>query len=273
MKNIIRIIVLSIISNAMFAQSLKIYQGGNIPIEMPASEIDSIKFTTYPTCAGAPTVTDYDGNVYNTVSIGTQCWMQENLKVTHFNNGVPIPDGTGVGDNTWLTIPYMFNVHEDSNNTATYGKFYTQYAVEDSNNLCPTGWRAPSVFDWRVLEKYLDNTVDTTIAQGDSATALIGMTAYGISGKLKEAGITHWTSSDLGATDSTGFMALPAGYRASNSAIENLGSDANFWTISEYGFVSAGHCAWYFSLNSSNSNALMKIQNRSNGAAVRCIKN
>ena len=90
------------------------------------------------------TVTDIDGNVYNTVTIGTQVWMKENLKVSKYRNGDPIP--TNLTDAAWgaaTTGAYSIYNNDAANNT-TYGKLYNWYAVVDSRNLCPVGWHVPS---------------------------------------------------------------------------------------------------------------------------------
>lgn len=147
-----------------------------------------------PNCCSdcPPTVTDYDGNVYQTVLIGDQCWMMENLKVTHYRNGDPIPHVTdGV---TWgnLTSGAYCNYNNDEGNVATYGRLYNWYAVDDSRNIAPAGWHVPSDAEWQTLVDYLG---------GDAVAG----------GKMKEAGTTHWASPNTGATNESGFTALPGG--------------------------------------------------------------
>ena len=253
MKKITGIIVLTIISNVLFSQTMKIYQKGKVKVEIPTAKIDSMKFSTYPTCAGEPTVTDYDGNVYHTVTIGSQCWMRENLKVTHFNNGDTIPDGTGKGNISGQTIPYMFNINDDSNNTATYGKYYTFYTVVDSNNLCPTGWHVPSKYDWNIL------TAQLGPASTDGAA-------------MKEAGIIHWYTPNTGATNSSGFTALPAQMRWSSNSFISTGTTAYFWSSDSY--IGYPSYAWYIAVGSSSTDMVMNIISYDeNAMSVRCIKN
>jgi uncharacterized protein (TIGR02145 family) len=141
-----------------------------------------INFTPLPPCAG--TVTDIDGNVYQTVTIGTQVWMKENLKVTHYRNGEAIPNVTD--GNVWgaLTTGAYCEYNNDVNNVATYGRLYISYAVADNRNIAPTGWHVPSDAEWKQLEM----TLGMSQAQADS----VGWHGAPVGGKLKEAGTTHW---------------------------------------------------------------------------------
>jgi len=136
------------------------------------------------------TETDYDGNVYHTVTIGTQIWMVENLKTTHYRNGDPIPN---VPDNTqWsnLTTSAYCNYNNDANNAKTYGLLYNWYAAINSLNICPVGWHVPSANEWKKLETYMGG---------------VGVAG----GKMKEAGTTHWISPNTKAGNSSGFSGLP----------------------------------------------------------------
>ena len=133
-------------------------------------------------------ITDIDGNTYKTVTIGTQTWMAENLKVTKYNDGIAIPNVT---DNTaWreLTTGALCDYGNTPSNSETYGKLYNWHAV-NTGKLCPTGWHVPSDAEWTELTDYLGGT---SVA-GD---------------KLKETGSTHWSNLRTGATNETGFTAL-----------------------------------------------------------------
>jgi len=112
-------------------------------------------------CSGGPTtVTDIDGNVYNVVSIGNQCWMKENLKTTRYKNGVAIPNN--LTDAQWQTATSgAYANHYDTINTAVFGKLYNWYAVADTQGLCPTGWHEPEDWEWNVLVKAIDPNADT----------------------------------------------------------------------------------------------------------------
>ena len=105
---------------------------------------------------GALRVRDYDGNYYNTIKIGNQIWMSENLKSTFFANGDAITDGTGIGDISGESEPkYWFAYNDDLNNVSTYGRLYTWYTIADTRNVCPDGWHIPNDSEWRMLTDYL----------------------------------------------------------------------------------------------------------------------
>ena len=168
----------------------------------------------------AQVVTDYDGNTYNTVTIGTQIWMKEYLRVKHFLNGDFIPNITN--DSIWYnqTIPARCFYNNDSSIIEQQSVLYNWYAVNDSRKLCPTGLHVPSNSEWNKLEIYLDSSVDTT------STGYLGID---IGGKLKETGFSHWSPPNTGATNSSGFRALPGGYRY-GGVYYGLGSTAMYWT-------------------------------------------
>jgi len=207
----------------------------------------------------AQTVTDYDGNVYNTVTIGTQTWLKENLKVTHYNNSDSIPKVT---DNTaWTglsTGARCYYNNDSAANASVYGALYNWFTVNDSRNLCPTGWHVPSDAEWNILEKYLDNTVDTT------ATGWVGTD---IGGKLKETGTTHWNSPNAGATNSSGFSALPGGYRSYSGTYSYVGTDGYLWSATE----SDAADAWGRDLGYINTNVGRFNYNKRDGFSVRCV--
>ena len=197
------------------------------------------------------TVTDIDGNVYHTVTIGTQVWMIENLKTTKYRNGDNIPNVTN--DTLWhnLTTGAYCNYNNNAINSATYGRLYNWYAVNDSRNIAPEGWHIPSDAEWTVLSTYLG---------GDSIAG----------GKLKEAGTTHWFSPNTGATNSSGFTALPCGCR-------------DFYD-GAYAYIGSNSYWWSSTTKTSNSSTYLMIQyqwkilihnnfSKNYGFSVRCIKN
>ncbi len=167
------------------------------------------------TTAASGTVTDIDGNVYQTVTIGTQVWMAENLKVTRYRNGDAIPNVTDGG--TWggLTTGAYCSYNNDEDNVATYGRLYNWYAAVDARNIAPVGWHVPNDADWQTLVDYL----------GGGGVA---------GGKMKETGTTHWLSPNTGATNESGFSALPGGSRGDNGFYYSIGSAALFWSSTEY---------------------------------------
>lgn len=155
-------------------------------------------------------VTDVDGNIYRTVTIGTQTWMAENLKVTHYRNGDKIlylPDEAAWGS---TTAGAFCNYNNDSSHVSEYGRLYNWYAVNDSRGIAPEGWHIPGPAEIETLITYL---------KGDTIAAA----------KLKSAGLDSWLS-NLGADNETGFSALPGGYRHKDGSYHTLGSNGYWWT-------------------------------------------
>jgi uncharacterized protein (TIGR02145 family) len=177
------------------------------------------KKPTAPSGLQTGTVTDIDGNVYKTVKIGDQWWMAENLKVTHYRNGATIPNITDSASWNNLTTEAFCNYNNDENNVATYGRLYNWFAVNDLRNIAPEGWHVASLAEWQTLVYHHLGPIETA----------------GI--KMREASTTHWLSDDYGATNESGFTALPGGFRDSPSWHPNpehdfadLGGGAYFWT-------------------------------------------
>ena len=217
----------------------------------------------------AQTVTDIDGNVYNTVKIGTQVWMVENLKVTHYRNGVSIPNITNnLKWNTIETSAYCI-YDNDSKNAAIYGLLYNWYAVADKNNICPKGWHIPSDTEWNILEKYLDNTVDTNV---------LGGVGIDIANKLKETGTTHWKNPNNEATNSSGFSALPGGITSDvtyNGLSYNFIGGVGFWWSSSKSNEEKddnGASGWMRSLRTNDSTITRGRHYLYAGLSIRCIK-
>jgi len=195
------------------------------------------------------TVIDIDGNVYQTITIGTQVWMAENLKVTHYRNGNAIPYVPDAGTWTNLTTGAYCNYNNDVNNVAVYGRLYNWYAVSDSRNIAPFGWHVPSDAEWDTLVVYLG-----------------GYTVAG--GKMKEAGFAHWNSPNTGATNESGFSALPGGYRYSNGSYDYVGYGAILWSSTEYGSYSA----WNRHLDCRSSGVGRVDSSMRSGFSVRCVR-
>jgi uncharacterized protein (TIGR02145 family) len=204
------------------------------------------------------TVKDIDGNVYNTVKIGRQVWMVENLKTTHLDDGTEIT--IIIDDTEWnnLTTPgYCWYNNDEATYKSAYGALYNWYAV-NTDNLCPTGWHVPSNTEWDILVHTLDR--DAYDNRGESTIA---------GGKLKETGLTHWNSPNP-ATNESGFTALPGGRRGTG-----LGG---FIEINSNGW-------WHTSTDSDSTHAYSRnirdwntnIYKMSGGSkqvgfSVRCIK-
>jgi len=200
------------------------------------------------TATSGETVTDIEGNVYHTVTIGTQVWMVENLKTTKYNDGTSIPNVT---DNTnWpeLTTGAFCWYNNDASNKNTYGPLYNWYTV-NTGKLAPTGWHVPTHSEWITLTDYLGGE---NVA-GD---------------KLKEADSTHWINLNQGTTNSSGFTALPGGFRFSDGTFYGIGSYSNWWSSSE----SDSSMAWDRFLHSNYIGVSRGKDLKQYGFSVRCLK-
>lgn len=194
-------------------------------------------------------VTDIDGNVYNTVTIGTQIWMAENFKVTRYRNGDPIPNVTYKTAWSNLTTGAYCNYDNDADNSTIYGRLYNWYAVNDSRNICPTGWHVPTDSEWGILIRYL----------GGSSVA---------GGIMKEAGTEYWHSPNTGAKDGSCFSALPGSHRLQNGVFSYLGSHATFWSSTEVDSTWVAGIILEFDNSRVTRSSASKLQ----GKSVRCIK-
>ena len=213
---------------------------------------EELHFTTPSDHTGEKgTVEDSDGNVCQTIGIGAQVWMAENLKTTRYSNGDSI--GTTIPASMELSedLPHKFQWAYGGNetNVAFYGRLYTWYAATDSRNVCPAGWHVFSDQDWSTLLIYLGDSGDT-------------------GGKLKEAGTTHWQSPNTGATNETGFSALPGGGRNGKGVFYRLGSGGFWWSSSG----PPGTLASYRAMNFEDSMAYNYSIYKYYGLSVRCLK-
>jgi uncharacterized protein (TIGR02145 family) len=203
-------------------------------------------------CPGTPTVTDIDGNVYNTVQIGTQCWTQTNLKTTKYRNGDSI--STGLNNSQWeAATTGAYAVYENNLiNDSIYGKHYNHYTVIDPRGLCPTGWRVPSDGDWLALETQLGGSQQA----GGALKSTLTQPVQG-----------GWFFSNAGATNSTGFGGLPGG-AAQGSVGYDLTSNGFWWSTS----LSAPNLGWMMNLSYPNPYMVRNTYPRNNGFSIRCLK-
>jgi uncharacterized protein (TIGR02145 family) len=165
--------------------------------------------------ANAQTVTDIDGNVYTTMTYGSQVWMTENLRTTRFQNGTLIPNV--LSNTTWTNLiqsPGRCYPVNDSANTANYGTLYNFHAISNAADICPAGWHVPTDSEWNTLAFFLDPTVDTNF---------VGATGTGntIGNALKDTGTTYWDVSNTG-TNTSGFNGRGAGYRQSSGSFNGF---------------------------------------------------
>ena len=208
-------------------------------------------------------VTDIDGNIYNTVKIGGQVWMAENLKVTRFNNGDAIPHITS--NSTWggLTSVAYCNYNNDISLVATYGRLYNWYVVSDPRGVAPDGWHVPTDDEWKILETYI-GMIQTQIDADDTESR-----GTDEGGKLKESGTSHWNSPNTSATNETNFNALPAGARNTSSGnFYSLGNNTFYWSTTPG--ISYG--AWTRKLYYDKGGIGRFHDYYGYGLSIRCIK-
>ena len=203
---------------------------------------------SWSTLSTTVTVTDIDGNTYNTVQIGNQVWMSENLKTSRYRNGGSIPNVTG--NTAWgiLTTGAWSYYNNDVSNNAIYGKLYNWYTTL-GDTLCPTGWGVPTDTEWSTLTTYLG---------GESVAG----------GKMKTIGNAYWNDPNTGAINSSGFSVRPGGYRISDGSFVSIRFVAFFWSATEFD----DYGAWSRYLSTSFGNVSRSTSSKSVGASVRCLR-
>ena len=218
-----------------------------------------------PVCPTS-TVTDVDGNIYNTVAIGTQCWTKENLKVTKYNNNDIIPDSTNASNSNWGTV--AIGARTDyvgvSGYVGTYGYLYNWYAATDSRKICPSGWHVPTDGEWRILIQSIDPTY---IATNTSSTTA--------GGRMKTMGTDGWLTLNTG-TNTSGFSAKGGGFRRS---FGGPGQDGNFDNVNRNGFfwstttnnLNTGEAYFYYLLYVIDDVQIL-FNTKGYGLSVRCVK-
>lgn len=233
------------------------------------NETDNVHSGGQP-CPQHPTVTDYDGNVYNTVQIGTQCWMKENLKTSHYADGTYIP----VADTISHSISYRYFPEGDSSNVSTYGCLYNWAAVMNGNSastavpsnvqgVCPTGWHVPSAAEWIVMQDYVGAQNDCQCGHRSDliAKALSSTTAWESSTIYCSPGYLPMYN------NASGFSALPAGYYY-GGGYSVLGREAWFWSTDEV--IENG--AIYRNIHNDFANFQEVGISNYFGLSVRCLK-
>ena len=259
----------------------------NYTIPLTGTSCSSVNATgtitvSAPVC---PATIAYNSYTYNTGSIGTQCWMQENLRTRLYNDGTEISFNNSGGSDgvtpsqTWSVLTYGAHTiyANDSvaspSNLSNYGYLYNWYAAKGIatagsttyKNICPTGWHVPTDSEWNKLVKFLDSVADT------SSTSSTQSTIAG--GKMKStgnntAGTGLWDSPNTGADNASGFTVLPGGFRNSAGSFYNFRGDAVLWSATEY----ATSYARSRNLTSNNGNVIRNSYSKSVGASVRCLR-
>jgi uncharacterized protein (TIGR02145 family) len=197
-----------------------------------------------------PDITDIDGNIYPVVSIGDQVWMAKNLLVTHYRNGDPIIDVRDDQDWRLLNKGACCSYNNDPSNREVYGFLYNWFAVKDIRSICPEGWHIPSKVEMEILRKYSGDWKRT-------------------GGWLKESGFQHWEKPNEGATNKTGFSALPGGGRSKNGNFYDNGHRSHFWSSTRFGKFNE---CWNLFLLHNETGALLFRNEMNYGFSVRCIR-
>ena len=182
------------------------------------------------------------------VTIGTQVWTKKNLDVSYYRNGDRIPQVKNPAKWAELTTGAWCWYNNDSATGAVYGKLYNWYAVHDPRGLAPEGWHVASDAEWWVASDFLGK---------------------GSGGKMKEPGTAHWMNPNIDATNSSGFVGLPGGYRSETGQFCYINYLGLWWTSTEYN----NSTAWYRRLLCFSSFLDWWRFPKEMGFSVRCIKN
>jgi len=220
---------------------------GTTAVAFAINQVDSVTFYRSTQTA----ITDADGNVYTSVTIGTQEWMTENLRTTKYSDGTAIPNVTDNSQWENLSTGAWCNYNNSSSNDATYGKLYNWYAASNSRNVCPTGWHVPTDSEWTVLTDYLT-------ANGHS----------GAEGTALKA--TSGWSSGVNGTDDYGWLGLPGGGRATYGYFDLVGNygTGTWWSSSQYGT----NDAWSRDLSYYDDGVDRNLSLKDYGFSVRCLR-
>ena len=224
-------------------------------------------------CLGTSTVTDIDGNVYNTVWLGSQCWMKNNLRTTRYADNTGIP----AGSMTSLTEPYRYAPDDNESNVPTYGYLYNWAAVmhgavsSDANpsgvqGICPTGWHMPSDAEWTQLTEYVGSRSEYVC--GDDPL-YISKALSSTTGWLYSSTNTCAVSNTPSNNNATGFSIIPAGYCSDTYDYIGLGLYAFFWSITE---LFNDEMAWIRQINHSSADVVRCGSYKLKGCSVRCLR-
>lgn len=193
-------------------------------------------------------VTDIDGNTYGIVRAGNMCWMDENLKTTRYRDGTSIPNVSG--DTQWESQNNgAWAAYENNaSNVSTYGRLYNWHAIDNSSGLCPEGWHMATQEEWQSL------------------MSIANSYGSGTGGALKALNL--WNQPNEGATNETGFSALPSGTRTETGMFEGVGHHTSFWSATE----SDASTAFSYGMWSNGNFTIEATQDKRRGQACRCVK-
>lgn len=191
-------------------------------------------------------ITDFEGNIYRTVQIGNQIWMAENLKTTRLNDGTLIPLVSSKNDWTSMNSSAYCWHNNDSTNKRLYGALYNWYTI-NTRKLCPSGWHVPTLEEWKLLANFYGGL--------NSA-----------SGKLKDT--IHWNSPNVGATNESGFSAIPGGYRNDDGYFYSPGINGIWWSSSP----GSETISWRVYMQNVNTQIFVWTYSNIGGFYTRCLK-
>ncbi len=228
-------------------------------------------------------IKDVEGNTYTTIRIGNQIWMAENLRVSKYNNGDPVP--AGLGPQAWLhattgasaIYPYvdLNGIHSEAETVNAYGRLYNWYAVTDARGLCPAGYRVPANEDWLQLIDYVVNQYHWSTDPEDTD---------GIGNRLKSCRQMHspaggdcdtekhprWAPHSLHfGKDALGFAALPGGGRSYLGGFDGAAFYGGWWTTTRY----SDNRAYFYRIELTSSGFFDDYTLLQTGHSVRCVRN
>ena len=208
-------------------------------------------------------VIDQEGNIYKTIVIGNREWMAENLKTTTYRNGDPIVSGLSATQWAGTTSGAWAHYNGDASLDCPYGKLYNFYACSDARQLCPTGWHVPTDGEWSVLINQFDPSAQGGINWSNFAGGPLKSTG------TIQAGTGLWNGPNTGATNASGFSALPGGFITIMGASNNSAINGYYWTSSEVNSTTGYARSFYH-----DPGSVIQTANfgKRSGMSIRCIR-
>ena len=237
--------------NITISEGQKLVVNETLAEEVEQTLFEDVKQPQVFQCGGK--MKDYDGNEYNTVKIGSQCWMKENMRTTHYADGSFIP----VGTTTSLTTAYRYAPNDDTAYVSSYGYLYNYPAAL---KVCPKGWHLPSKAEFEELRTYCGQHYAAGGASDYIGKSLAAKTGW------DSCSDSYTIGNNQNANNASGFSALPAGYY--NGRFYDFGKDALFWNATPYG---SDTYYLYLMYNDERPYAYLYYGYRYNGFSVRCI--
>lgn len=221
------------------------------------------------------TVTDYDGNTYHTVQIGSQCWMKENLRTTHYSDGTAIPTNSGVSSD----YPYWYYPNNNASNMVAYGLLYNWPAVMNGavtsnanpsgvQGICPEGWHVPSDNEWTQLTDFVSSR-NAWWCSGNSSNIAKALATNSGWHNYTNSSYPCYIGYNQSGNNATRFSAIPAGWKYDGTSYYDINDYAYFWSTTQ---GSSSSYTRIFRLNYSSSTVYRENQSNRYGMSVRCIR-